>query len=642
MIRLLLALVVLAVQPSFGQTIIDAGFAVGVNAARTEFSQLPGFPSCCPLFDGGTGLALGLNAGVEVDIGRSWFVGSRIGVWSRDHTLTMEEYANVIVGDVLTTATITHTIDVQLTEILGELRLGKRLGRLLLSTGVGVGSMGRSSLSAEERLVDPSGATFTDTQTDVRNQRRGEIPDQRSVGIYALLSAGLDVPLSAHSLWSLYPEVGMQIGLRSITTAAPWDLLIPSFRLSVRYAFNRTSTETPDSAAFVFTPTQRESESELLDAPRAIVGVSLDVDVRKKVTIEETERERFIPILPFLFFERNGDTLPPRYQRRASSKPATVDESSTDFHHRLLTVLAERLMQEPTATIVLTGTLCNGETDVDLARRRAEHVRMILVENYGISKQRIIVSTRREATQPTIGSGDEALYADEENRRVEVTTASRSLLLPYAVRDTLLSMSPPVMRIAATTPDNAPLEEWSVNVGTTTVGSSDGPLRRTLTYAPSQSDLRTLVATDSTSVIISGSHHGSFVADSVRLDVSPIRLFEKRRRIENDSIVEDFELIVFPFNSAEITDVHERVLALVRERIGSQARVEVLGTTDIIGSASANMALSAERARAVATQLQGSVTHTGSGEPAADVEQILPEQRMLRRSVRIRAYVPIR
>ncbi|MBS1561777.1 MAG: OmpA family protein [Bacteroidetes bacterium] len=640
MIRLLIALVVLAVQPSLAQTIIDAGIAAGVNAARTEFSQLPGFPSCCPLYDGGTGLALGLNAGVEVDIGRSWYVGSRIGVWSRDHTLAMDEYANVIVGDVLTTATITHTIDVQLTEILGEFRLGKRLGRFLLSTGVGVGSMGRSSLSAEERLVDPNGATFTDTQTNVRNQRRGEIPDQRSVGIYALLSAGLDVPLSAHSPWSLSPEVGMQIGLRSITTAVPWDLLIPSFRLSVRYAFNKTPVETPDSAAFVFTPTQRQSE--LLDAPQNIVGVSLDVDVRKKITIEETERERFIPILPFLFFERNGDTLPARYHRRASSDPATVDESSTDFHHRLITVLAERLMQEPSATIVLTGTLCNGETDVDLARRRAEHVRMVLVQNYGINKQRIIVSTRREASQPTIGSGDESFYADEENRRVEVTTASPSLLLPYAVRDTLLSMSPPVMRIAATTPDNALLEEWSVNVGTTTVGSSDGPLRRTLTYAPSQSDLRTLVTTDSTSVIISGSHHGSFVADSVRLDVAPIRLFEKRRRIENDSIVEDFELIVFPFNSAEITDMHERVLALVRERIGAQARVVVLGTTDILGSASANMTLSTERARAVATQLRGNVTYNGSGEPSADVEQNLPEQRMLRRSVRIRAYVPIR
>lgn len=120
-----------------------------------------------------------------------------------------------------------------------------------------------------------------------------------------------------------------------------------------------------------------------------------------------------------------------------------------------------------------------------------------------------------------------------------------------------------------------------------------------------------------------------------------IRLFDKRRNNVQDSTVERFDLIVFPFRSAELTSEHQRVLKLVRERIGTNARVDIEGRTDVIGSAEENAKLSLQRANSVARELKGRVSVVGRGEPDQGQTQILPEERMLSRTVTITATVPV-
>jgi outer membrane protein OmpA-like peptidoglycan-associated protein len=129
-------------------------------------------------------------------------------------------------------------------------------------------------------------------------------------------------------------------------------------------------------------------------------------------------------------------------------------------------------------------------------------------------------------------------------------------------------------------------------------------------------------------------------SDSVIIIPDTVRLVEKRRTMVQDSIVERFDLVVFPFAKTDLSDDHRRIIDLVRSRIGQNARVLVEGSTDPLGPAEENAKLSLQRAQNVARELQGNITVIGRGEAPVDPSRMLPEERMFQRVVSIYALVP--
>jgi outer membrane protein OmpA-like peptidoglycan-associated protein len=304
--------------------------------------------------------------------------------------------------------------------------------------------------------------------------------------------------------------------------------------------------------------------------------------IKTRIIIEELEEERFLPVLPYVFFDRNSSVIPERYTTdRAMLNPNAIT-TNVAFHHQLLKVIADRMQRDPSIEITLTGCSSDDEQEQRLSLDRARAVAKIFTSTFGIASKRITTRGRRLPSSPSIAVDREAPLADEENRRVEITSTSPDLLMPYRVADTVMIVKQTDQR-----------------------GGKSGQ--------------RSTVVT---------------VADT-------IRLFDKRRNNIQDSTVERFDLIVFPFRSAELTSDHQRVLKLVRERIGTNARVAIEGRTDVIGSAEENAKLSLQRANSVARELQGRVSVMGRGEPDQGQSQILPEERMLSRTVTITATVPM-
>ncbi|MBU3679438.1 MAG: hypothetical protein FGM32_07520 [Candidatus Kapabacteria bacterium] len=213
---------------------------------------------------------------------------------------------------------------------------------------------------------------------------------------------------------------------------------------------------------------------------------------------------------------------------------------------------------------------------------RAKSVAKVLSESFGIASRRVKTRARRLPVNQSIATGPEAPLADEENRRVEITSTSPDLFLPYRVSDTIMT-----------------------------------------------------VTTDNSDASRSSS------SDSVITVTDTVRLFDKRRTKMRDSIVERFDLIVFPFRKTDLTDDHRRVLDIVRSRIGRNARVTIEGRTDLIGPPEENARLSLERARVVSRELEGRISIAGRGEPEQSEPQLLPEQRMFQRVVSISALVPM-
>jgi outer membrane protein OmpA-like peptidoglycan-associated protein len=640
-----IAIVLSAITIASAQIRVDAGTSVGFTSASASFRDLPGFPTCCPSFESGSGTGLGLGFGVDIPIAGTLFGSVRFAVNDRSHTMSTNELVDIIVGNRLVQSTIEHTFALPLTEYGIESHIGYHFGGLTLRTGIGYSHRALGSVRAKEEIVDPSGVRFTETQSTTRNARTAPMPGSITSAWHWIGVLGFDIPLKRGGAWKLTPEASLTTALTSVTSVTPWDLTTTSIGLRLSYTFGvnnqpvlapnkepRKLAATPPAAAKPIVPSTLQPVS---------YDVKLETDAKLQVRIEEIEEETYLPVLPYVFFDRYSARVPMRYATRSMSSMSTTDMSETDLHRQVFNVIAERMKLYPAAELTLTGTCAVDEQDTSLAIKRAMSIASVLVDSFGVDKRRIVTRARRLPLNATLATGAESALADDENRRVELSSNESQLLMPYRVADTTLTMDPPSITIRAKTLDGKPLDSWRVSAEGANVDSSSRQGKVEFTYQPTQAAAQSALANAEMSITIEGRQSGTMVRDTLRLTVDALRLFDKRREMRNDSIIERFTLIVFPFRKSELTDAHEQILDFVRSRVGENARIIVEGSTDILGSSDENARLSRERAAAVARELQGAITIRGLGEPDAGVSQQLPEERMLRRVVTITAYVPV-
>ncbi len=635
------------------QVRVDVGTALGFTTANAAFRELPGFPSCCPSFDGGSGVGGQLSLGSDITIWRSLIGGVRLTLSDRSHTLTTRELIDIIEDDFIVQGEIQHTIATPLTEFGVESFLGYRFGNVIIRQGLGFATRSFGQLRAKEELVaSSSGAVFTDTKTTERNVRSGAMPQSVATTFYGISAIGLDIALTKTQRWRFTPEVSLAYGFPSLTSATKWNVIVPSigFRISYEFGSVPDAPPTPRSVPVKKTVPPPPAVAKKSEVPTPVatrdVAVKHDVEVRANVSdklrIEEIEEERFLPILPYIFFDASSSTIPSRYITRDTVRSGSTTISAVAFHHRVLPILAQRLRQYPTADITLVGTTSADEADSTVAIARARSVASTLTEAFGISAKRIKVRARRLPGNASVATGSEGPLADEENRRVEIVTTNEDVLAPYRIADTVATMTPPRIVIEANSTGDLPIRNWSVRVNDVRIDSSSKAFTSPVSYAPDDAGAQALMRDGRLRVLLAGTHQGERVTDTLTVAVDAIRLTDKRRERRNDSIVERYELVVFPFRRADLSAEHRRILKFVRSRIGTTARVTVEGCTDVIGSTEDNRRISLERARAVAAELPGTVTVVGRGEPAPTLPQQLPEERMLERVVRITAVVPVR
>lgn len=643
MTRLLLALVLCSMVAT-AQVRFDAGVGLAFPSASTAFRSLPGFPSCCPEFTSGSGTGLALGLGADVPLLDNVLLSVRGSTVSHGHSLTTQERISVIVNGRFTSADVTHQIDLTQQVYSADVLLGYRLNLITVRAGLGYLVRGPGTIAAEERLDNPAGATFVDTESPVRNVRSGSLPDAVASSWQLGASIGVAFPLDARRQWHVAPEVGLSVPLASVTTAVTWTLVVPSAMVRLSWSPFSAAPATPAvqaaTKAKAENPTDELLIVETLSTPTATT-VQLDVVGNPTVVIEEVEYETFLPVLPYVFFAQDEATMPQRYERMFRRPLPAAAEPADVFHQRLLAVVAERMRQVPDAVVTIVGTTSSRERNPMLADQRAQVVAGILRDTFGIASERLVVRSQSLPDNPTKATPEEAAMADEENSRVELEASDPRILMPYYVSDTTVVMSPPQLHIVARTSEPGALKQWTLTVNDDEVRSSAQPFSKPVVFQPDASAIRSLLEAGALRIRIDGEIDGESRAQETLIPVQQKRLVSKRQTIEQDSVVEVFQLVLFPYNSATLTDMHRRVLDVVRQRVGSKARLTIEGATDVIGSAEANADLSTRRAQAVATYLGANAVVVGRGEPAASVPQRLPEQRMLERTVRIRAAVPV-
>jgi outer membrane protein OmpA-like peptidoglycan-associated protein len=627
---------------------VDAGVGLAFPTAIANFRELEGFPTCCPQFNNGSGMGITMGVGVDVPLVGNVFMSGRITFADHGHRLTTQENISILVNQAPALATIEHSINFSQQTTAAELLLGYRFHRINTKFGVGYLVRGFGSLTTEERLVSPPGATFVDTETTTRNIVSGVLPQPIKQLWQVQAAASVVFPLDVNNRWNISPEIGVAVPLQSLTSQVPWRLWVPTAAVRLSWSPFKESTIQPPGELTTggrnTVPTASvdaaRMDEEFLGDARNTNGIQLEILGSPNLVIEEVEKESFLPLLPYVFFDAESNTVPSRYLASLNQQLPTDAEASDVFHTKLLLVIAKRLLEFPKATITITGTTSAGERNVELAHKRAEAVANIFVNQLGIEKHRIRVRSTGLPELPSLAGDDEQDLADQENRRVEIASDDEQILMPYHVIDTSLIMTPPKITIAARALLGNDLRSWSLAVNQQEIRSSEKAFTKPVVFIPTEAHLKTFVQNGRADVSMVGDVEGVALNRDTSLPITTTRIFTRRQTVSRDSIIEVFELIVFPYNSAQLTYQHRLVLDLVLRRIGKSARVEIEGRTDIIGDVEANKQLSLRRAQAVADYLNVESVVRGNGEPETNVQQRLPEQRMLHRTVLIRAYVP--
>ena len=511
-----------------------------------------------------------------------------------------------------------------------EIGLGSNVGARI---GPSVSLPLKASSVQQESIVSPSGATFLDrTQRRELTEGTGAI-DDAGVRVGVGFGVGYRLPLGRRLFFE--PSASVDVGITSVQPS--WSPL--ELRLGIGIGYALFTDPEPVQVPVVPEPVVIEHKPEPFAA-------SVDVRLASDATIELRRQivSRYIPIIPVVFFGEKERTIASRYRpidARSTSEfsEQAISTQADEAHRDVMNVLGARLRLHDRATLTLTGTTSEDESDREaLARSRAEAVAEYFERAWGIDRARIAVRARVTPAVPTSSDTEEGRA---ENRRVELAVSDETLLAPVHQRTVEPVLEPHAISFVASAQANRPIARWSLNIGGADGRRIDGsgPVPETITWELEQDDRERLLAGGSSQFRLTVEDAAGASATSsartlpLRLDTT-VTVATSASRPDNAA---EFLLITFEFDQARLTDRGRRELETITRRIGGASSVSVTGYTDRIGEAEHNLALARARAERVAAALPkaASLEVRGADPSEAPYTNDTPEGRFLSRTVRV-------
>lgn len=383
---------------------------------------------------------------------------------------------------------------------------------------------------------------------------------------------------------------------------------------------------------------------------------SLKIPVKfDTLNIEETVSTNMRPLLTYVFFDKNSSKIPERYEKLTVNEAPHFyieqlkDLGTLDTYYKILNIIGRRLVEYDTSTVLLTG--CNSDAGVEtnsfaLSRARAESVRKYLIDVWGIAPERIRVKARNLPAMPSKTSEKDFYDAvRDENRRVEISAYDWKIIEPVVTFDTLRSIEPQNIRFKAETKGDIPVSSSKfkatigsgelLNLSNNESGSIEGEMNITRNRDYFQQ------AANMINYTYEGKNSEGFACTSYGYVPYKIKI--------KDSTFDRYSLILFDFDSYNLSDANTRISEYIKSRIARSESGEVLGSaeiigfTDQIGSESYNLELSAKRAESIYTDLgitSDKITYKGIGEEKLLYPDINPEGRFYSRTVTITVINP--
>jgi outer membrane protein OmpA-like peptidoglycan-associated protein len=284
----------------------------------------------------------------------------------------------------------------------------------------------------------------------------------------------------------------------------------------------------------------------------------------------------------------------------------------------------------------------------DLSLQRAEAVRAYLHYVWNVGTPRILVENRNLPAAP---SSNRSAEGQVENQRVEIYSDHPAILNTVNSEYVQKVSDQEQLQIIPEIKAEAGLADWKVTLhcGQRTIQIFEGqgnppekiivPLEAALLEQMTTCDsIRSSIqATDKETNVLKSAEEDS-------LAINFLRRKEQMAQVQGYKVKEQYALILFDYNSAEIKERNQAVVERIVQRIQQvpDALVSVIGHTDILGSEEYNMDLSRKRAEAVqaqiikaASSLAGKLHVSGVGPNDPLFDNNLPEGRALNRTVTI-------
>ncbi|MCX6147595.1 MAG: OmpA family protein, partial [Candidatus Kapabacteria bacterium] len=380
-----------------------------------------------------------------------------------------------------------------------------------------------------------------------------------------------------------------------------------------------------------------------------------------KIVIEDHFSRYLYPLLSYVFFDENSSELRPRYVNLSQKDKLTFNEktqfinsNSLIVYYNLINVIGKRLKSRPNSKITLIG--CNSNTgneknNLDLSNRRAETIKNVLVKDWEINPENIIVESRNLPRNYSRGG---LIEHEEENRRVEIYSDDFIITEPVTAIDSFKTSKQTEIKIKATATSNVEISEWKLKVfqmnnlnenlflevnGLKNVDSTFNWVLNNKSKLP-----------DNESDIIykleSKIHQTDFDTTSVVFGKINVDLLNFRKQEEsNNNYIEKFKikLIMFDHNSSEVSTNNKKIIDLICKSITPKSTVKVKGSTDYLGIEKDNKKLSENRANMIMNSIKckpKSIESFGLGHVDLFTDKT-PEARFFCRTVEVFVETPV-
>jgi len=384
--------------------------------------------------------------------------------------------------------------------------------------------------------------------------------------------------------------------------------------------------------------------SEIIETDPMLVGF-------KGLLHGEVNVNELVPILHYVFFDKESSKIPTRYQLFESpnethdfSETSLFGEKLIQYYH-VLNIVGSRLRARPDITITLVG--CNDNNgreynNTGVSRARAETVQNYLTSIWGIDKNRIKITVRN---LPIIPSSQGTSAGQAENRRVEIIGEPEgSLFEPVYIERTEMMAAPDKVVFNVSTVSEESLKGWNLTVtqsGKLLTQFSGNTQDSSVTW--NWLDASETLPQDDKPIVYWGTVYNIYgdtaVSSMSQIPVNKVVLTSADEKMVG-RVFEKMTLFLYDFGQSTLSPQHMEIIRSMLPKINPYTKVSILGHTDNIGTDEVNINLSRNRAREVYNTLQNSkrartYTYEGLGKANPLYNNVLPEGRFYNRTVEV-------
>jgi outer membrane protein OmpA-like peptidoglycan-associated protein len=471
-----------------------------------------------------------------------------------------------------------------------------------------------------------------------RNISDGDI--ETAARIALAIGAGYSIRIADDYI--LTPEVSFRIPFTNVSSEDRFDSWsVPQIRFGINLTFGLFDA-----------PPKPKKESRMavsIDGP-----YTYDKDARRinvdKLKVEEVKFTEQFPLLPYVFFDKESANPQVKTQVLSTEAgPFKIDNLEADamsINKSTIDIVGERLSENKDAKIVITGTTDGKDETLEIAKERAEFARDYLVVNYGVDPGNIDVKSQGLPSKASSPKNPDGI---EENRRIEFSTTDASILQPITIElDRQTYTDPNLIEFNPIVTSSDSITSWNLEIqqeGRLVKRFAGSGEPKSLQWVVLPNDLsRTKVPIDYTLYAENSEGETDQLSGSIPVDYFSISRKDSETR--SDKEISKFSLVVFDFDSPEISFVDKEILKKnVVPAINSNSIVQIYGYADRIGNDSYNKKLSLKRAEAVKKYLEpytknNTVEVYGIGENIELYDNNLPTGRQLSRTVQIYVITP--